>query len=193
MDSNKTFFDWAIEFIIDNFEGGFVDDPDDKGGTTKYGISLSFLKFHSLDLTKDGIINKDDIKSLTKEKAKEIYYKHFWLPIKGDELVKYDKWVALYILDTHINTGLGGKLLQKAINSTFGKKILIEDNIIGNHTLSMLFKSDLTLLRMYLLILRAKYYILITIKRPKNLKYLKGWINKRVLKFIDILRDKIMV
>lgn len=188
----REFFDWAIEFIIKNFEGGFVDDPDDRGGTTKYGISLSFLKAHQLDLTDDGIVDEEDIKQLTFEKAKEIYYKYFWLKIKGDELVKFDKWIALFILDTQINTGLGGKILQRAINSTLGKRVLVIDNIIGFHTLSIIRKCDTFLLRMYLLMHRVKYYIIITIRRPKNLKYLRGWINNRVFKYIDIIRDKIV-
>ena len=36
-------FEEAFEDLL-GIEGGFVDDPVDRGGTTKYGISLRFLK-----------------------------------------------------------------------------------------------------------------------------------------------------
>jgi len=35
-------------------EGGFVDDPDDPGGATQYGVSLATLRRLGIDLTGDG-------------------------------------------------------------------------------------------------------------------------------------------
>ena len=50
-------------------EGGYVNDPDDPGGETKYGIS----KRAHPDV---------DIASLTPESAAEIYKDYYWLPAK---------------------------------------------------------------------------------------------------------------
>ena len=58
-------FDKAMNFV-GLMEGGYVNDPIDKGGETKYGISKR--SYPNLD-----------IKNLTKEQAREIYYKDFWL------------------------------------------------------------------------------------------------------------------
>jgi len=181
----KTFGDY-IRYIINNFEGGFVDDPDDRGGTTKYGISLSFLKYHHLDLTGDGIANEEDIKSLKKADAIEIYRVYFWEKIKGEELNKIDHWIALFVLDTHINTGMGGAILQRAINDFYKKRVLRVDNLIGTKTLSALRQANLQMVRLYLLKHRELYYVNITKNRPKNIKYLMGWSN-RVFKFIDLI------
>ena len=35
-------------------EGGYVDDPDDPGGATKYGVTLATMKRLGIDLTGDG-------------------------------------------------------------------------------------------------------------------------------------------
>ena len=55
----------AVNDLIDNWEGGYVDDPQDPGGETKYGISKRSYP-------------NEDIKNLTRDKAIEIYYRDFW-------------------------------------------------------------------------------------------------------------------
>lgn len=68
--------------IILKHEGGLTDDPYDRGGITNYGISLKFAQSTKdkelLDIDKDGDIDREDIKKLTKERAIEVYKKHFW-------------------------------------------------------------------------------------------------------------------
>jgi lysozyme family protein len=80
-----------IMTIIFTFEGGYVNDPDDPGGETKYGISKKAFP-------------KEDIKALTKERAKEIYHKLYWDAIKGDDLP--DR-IDACMMDTAVNTGVG--------------------------------------------------------------------------------------
>ena len=55
----------AVDDLIDNWEGGYVSDPDDPGGETKFGVS----KRSYPDL---------DIKALTRDEAIAIYYRDFW-------------------------------------------------------------------------------------------------------------------
>ena len=54
-------------------EGGYVNDPDDPGGETKYGISKKAYP-------------KVDIKHLTLDDAVEIYKNDYWLPAKVEQL-----------------------------------------------------------------------------------------------------------
>jgi len=54
-------------------EGGYVDDPTDRGGETKYGISKR--SYPQLD-----------IKNLTLEQALEIYRKDYWKPSRVEKL-----------------------------------------------------------------------------------------------------------
>ncbi|MFZ0945686.1 MAG: glycosyl hydrolase 108 family protein [Syntrophobacteraceae bacterium] len=59
----------AVDDLIDNREGGYVFDPDDPGGMTKYGISARSYP-------------TVDIKGLTRDDASAIYYRDFWQKYK---------------------------------------------------------------------------------------------------------------
>ena len=63
-------FDKAFEFTI-GVEGGYVNDPSDPGGETKFGVSKK--SYPNLD-----------IKNLTITQAKEIYYKDYWIVNQND-------------------------------------------------------------------------------------------------------------
>jgi len=63
-------------------EAGYVNDPDDPGGETNWGISKR--SYPHLD-----------IRNLTREAAIQIYWDDFWLPIHGDELPTIAAYQAL--------------------------------------------------------------------------------------------------
>lgn len=90
-------WDVSVGFVL-QMEGGYVNDPNDPGGETNYGISKR--SYPNLD-----------IKNLTVDQAKEIYYKDFWLPARCDKL---SAPLALVVLDAAVNMGLGAaaSLLQ---------------------------------------------------------------------------------
>ena len=50
-------------------EGGFVNDPDDPGGATKYGVTIGTLRRLGIDLNGDGRTGTDDLKLLTRAQA----------------------------------------------------------------------------------------------------------------------------
>lgn len=106
-------FDRAITLLLKH-EGGYVNDPRDPGGETKYGI------------TKRTYPN-EDIKNLTPERAKEIYRKDFWEPIRGDEL-PFD--VAFNLLDGAVNSGVSQSVrwMQRAAE-------IADDGVIGDETM----------------------------------------------------------
>jgi lysozyme family protein len=93
----NTFFDRLIDH-----EGGYVNDPKDAGGETKWGISKR--SYPHLD-----------IKSLTRDDAKQIYYDDFWLHIDADNL--YDG-VAWQLFDFSVNSGIQTAIraFQRALN-----------------------------------------------------------------------------
>lgn len=94
-------FNKYIDRVLGN-EGGYVWDVRDPGGETKWGISKRTYP----DL---------DIKSLTKEDAKKIYYRDFWQRINGDELPDA---ISYQVLDAAVNHGVGNaiRMLQRALN-----------------------------------------------------------------------------
>lgn len=60
-----------VETLIDDIirrEGGYVDDPQDLGGATKYGITQGTLAGYRRNL-----VTKKDVEALTEAEAREIY------------------------------------------------------------------------------------------------------------------------
>jgi lysozyme family protein len=93
-------FDDAIKVIL-RHEGGYVNDPDDLGGETNFGIT----KRRYPDL---------DIKNLTKERAIELYRRDFWNRYGMD---KFPESVRLAHFDMTVNAGPGNstRVLQRAL------------------------------------------------------------------------------
>lgn len=71
-------------------EGGYKNDPYDPGGETKWGVSKRAYPHL-------------DIKNLTREAAKDIYYKDFWLAIDAEDL---PDGVTYQLFDFAINSGI---------------------------------------------------------------------------------------
>lgn len=104
-------FDKAFAMII-SAEGGYVNNPTDPGGETKFGISKKSYP-------------TVDIKNLTLEGAKAIYLRDFWQATHGDEL----PWpLSLFVFDAAVNQGLPAAvaLLQKSLgvaqDGSFGSR-----------------------------------------------------------------------
>ena len=154
-------FDKAILHSL-KWEGGYVNDPSDSGGETKYGISKR--SFPDVD-----------IKNLTLDEAKNIYLKNYWNPLYTQ--IK-DESLAIKLFDLGINLGVAKAviLLQSAIYDF--EPINKIDGKFGKITLELTNKySDLDLYDAYISKVEL-YYRHITVKSPKNLKFLKGWLNR---------------
>lgn len=95
-------FDDVFDRLIGH-EGGYINDPNDAGGETNWGISKR--SYPNLN-----------IKSLTRDQAKEIYRRDFWERINGDKL--YDG-VAFQVLDFAVNSGIETAVrgLQRAVGA----------------------------------------------------------------------------
>jgi lysozyme family protein len=59
-------------------EGGYVNDPDDPGGATNYGVTVGTMKSLGLDLNKDGRVDANDVKMLTRAQAQQIFVEHYF-------------------------------------------------------------------------------------------------------------------
>lgn len=181
-------------------EGGFVDDPRDRGGTTKFGISLRFLKaegaldedhdgFADFDLDLDGDIDGQDIRALSRGDAVYLYHRCFWLRLDADRFA-FPLGEAMF--DQAVNGGLvaSRKLLQRAINACYrrdppnGLPPLAEDGMIGPATRcaceAVLQHGALgmqALLAEYRAAARARYRA-IAASDPSQSRFLKGWLRR---------------
>lgn len=150
-------FENVIDKVLVN-EGGYVNDPKDRGGETKFGISKRAYP-------------NVDIKNLTIDEAKAIYKKDYWDKIKGDEIK--DELVAYEIFDTAVNMGVrtSSKLVQMVVGSH-------PDGIIGPKTLEKINNMDVELLVSKFRLSKIARYVYLVKKRPANRKFLLGWINR---------------
>lgn len=150
---------------------GYVDDPNDAGGETKYGIAKNANP--SLD-----------IKNLKWADAKEVYFNHYWLAGSCD---KMPGRVASLHFDGCVNNGVGAasKFLQRAVS-------VDDDGNIGPHTLDAINNGDEYAICQAICDQRIDYYNRIVARKPDQKKYLTGWLRRinEMLKFTtDQSRD----
>lgn len=162
-------FDNAFKKTL-GLEGGYVNDPLDAGGETKYGIS----KRAHPDI---------DIKNLTIEQAKEIYREKYWNPLKLDEV--QNPLISEEIFDTAVNMGKGAaaRIAQQALN--FLGEGLTEDGVIGTYTINAInrwAKKDEAALFICLNGFQFIRYAHIIQKMPDKIRFSRGW-TKRIQQY----------
>lgn len=147
---------------------GYVDDPDDAGGETKYGIAKNANP-------------SVDIKNLKWADAKEIYFNHYWVAGSCDKLLGR---IAALHFDGCVNNGIRGasKFLQRAVS-------VDDDGNIGPHTLSVVNKCDPFTVCQSICDQRIEYYNHIVAKKPEQVKYLKGWL-RRISEMLAFTTDQ---
>ncbi|EXW51657.1 glycosyl hydrolase 108 family protein [Acinetobacter baumannii 44467_9] len=101
-----------IEQYLDELikrEGGYVNNPADRGGETKYGITEAVARTNGF---------KGNMKDLPLDVAKAIYKKQYWTDPRFDQVNVISSLVAEELLDTGVNcgTGFAKPLLQRALN-----------------------------------------------------------------------------
>ena len=150
-------FDSAVKHIL-QFEGGYVNDPDDAGGETNFGISKRSYP-------------DEDIAGLTIDHAKDIYRRDYWDAVRADELPEY---IRLSVFDMAVNMGTKAavRILQKSVGAGV-------DGAIGPKTIAaanrIVSGADVDILTH-----RMEYYVDIVERKPTQIKYLKGWLRRAI-------------
>lgn len=136
---------------------GYVNDPADPGGETKYGIAKN--------------ANPDvNILTLGLNEAMEIYYNRYWLAGKCDKM--YYPLTVLHF-DGCVNHGIGNasKFLQRAVG-------VIDDGQIGPGTLRALEGADQQAVINNVIQQRENFYRKIVDRKPTSQKFLNGWLRR---------------
>lgn len=172
-------FQTAMAFTRE-WEGGFVNDPIDPGGATKYGISLRFLR--SLepklgDIDGDVDVDADDIMSLSPEKAVTIYRSEFWDKMGLD---RFKPVISVPVFDTAVNMGRSRavKILQETLSS-FGLMVAA-DGVIGHQTIYAAEQAKPEAFADRFCMERMATYVRIVKASPALSRFFYGWANRTV-------------
>lgn len=109
-------FRYSIPLVLKH-EGGFVNDPDDVGGATNKGITLTtFRKYVKPKAT------IDDLRKLTDEQAIDVYKQHYWDACRCDML---PAGVDHAVFDFAVNSGTGRakEFLQSVVDTPVDRRI----------------------------------------------------------------------
>ncbi len=165
-------------------EGGYVNDPDDPGGATKYGVTLGTMKRLGLDLTGDGRINRRDVRALTRAQAADIFKKQYF---EAPKIGMLPEPLQPSVYDMYVNAGANAvKILQRLLGE-FGFETLV-DGLIGPNTARMAalaYEAAPEFLVDAYGIARRNYYYNLADTRPALRKYARrrdggkgGWITR---------------
>lgn len=156
-------FDRQIGATLE-FEGGYVNDPDDPGGETNLGISKR--SYPDLNIAK-----------LTRNQAVAIYLRDYF---KVPGFDKLPDSIGGKVFDLGVNMGprTAVKLLQRAINHGSGTLAVVVDGKLGPLTLRAcdLVPGEALLAR--LRIEATHHYQEIAAANPVMRKYLRGWLRR---------------
>ena len=161
MDRFEKIFDYLLKV-----EGGYSNDKHDKGGKTKYGITEEDARDFGY---------KGDMQDLTKDFAKNIYLKKYYLGNKLDKVI--NNKVALSVCDFIVNGGVwGAKKAQAALNE-LGFDLRV-DGILGEKSLAALNEVDENKFLEKYHDLQRRYYRVLAVNKPSQKKFLTGWLNR---------------
>lgn len=163
--TSQNFSDQVLEVI--KREGGFVNHPADRGGATKYGITITTLQEWR---KKD--VSIGDVGSLTVEEASEIYISNYYKKPGFSNFKDSKLQILLFDTAVHSGTAAATKMLQRAV----GVK---DDGIIGAITIQTVnLVPDSGLLRRKFLGQRFRYIGNILTKDHEQAVFAAGWINR---------------
>lgn len=172
-----------INDIIE-IEGGYVNDPNDSGGETNFGITIDVARRYGYN---------GPMRDLPRALAFTIYSDEYWYKPRLDEIALMSPEIAEELADTGINMGVGraGKFLQRSLNVLNNRQKyyndIVVDGAIGNGTIGALRayldkrgkRGEKVLYRM-LNSLQGAFYVTLAERREKDESFVYGWYENRV-------------
>jgi lysozyme family protein len=155
-------FDTALEKTL-AFEGGYANNPADRGGETNHGITQRVYDAYRKTTGQ----NARSVREIDDNEVREIYRTDYWNPCNCDALPAE---LAYAVFDMAVNSGVwNAKIaLQHAVH-------VRPDGVIGPQTVEAA-KDPGALLAF--LKERAGYVVEILQTRPSQLVFAHGWINR---------------
>lgn len=111
-------------------EGGYVNDPDDPGGATKYGVTIHTMRRLGLDLTGDGKVSTQDVKKLTQAQAVEIFVTRYF---EAPRIGMLPEALHATVFDMYVNAGGNAVRILQRLLRDMGLDVAV-DGAIGPQT-----------------------------------------------------------
>ncbi|MDD9923938.1 MAG: holin-associated N-acetylmuramidase [Boseongicola sp.] len=171
-------------------EGGYVNDRDDPGGATKYGVTVHTMRRLGLDLNQDGRIDASDVQSLSKSQAKRIFIDHYF---HAPRIADLPTPLHATVFDMRVNAGGWAVRILQRLTTKMGFPAR-DDGVIGPQTLEAVRRAVRAapnhIVDAYG-IERRNYYYSLADRRPSSRKFARrsdggkgGWI-RRAEEFIS--------
>ncbi|MFJ1597239.1 glycoside hydrolase family 108 protein [Streptomyces sp. NPDC088261] len=178
-----TAFDKAFEVTVSLY-GGSSNHAADRGGATNYGITEAVARENGYT----GAMG-----DLPLEKAKEIYQRRYWSPLRLDGVAGASEPIALKLFDIAVNMGGGtaAQFLQRVLNVLNRQQAdypdMTVDGAIGPKTVSAFTtfmtkrtaEGEMAVLKA-LTSLQGARYIELAENREQNEAFVFGWLVNRV-------------
>lgn len=165
-------------------EGGFVNDPDDPGGATNHGVTISTLRRLGIDVTRDGRVDVADVRALTRAQAVEIYLEHYF---RRPGIGGLPEVVQPSVFDMYVNAGAQAVVILQRLVSDIGFPC-DADGVIGPQTIraaALAYQAAPAHLADAYGIARRNFYYALADRRPASRKYARardggkgGWITR---------------
>ncbi|MCI2245421.1 N-acetylmuramidase [Xanthomonas sp. PPL568] len=167
-------FDLYLPQLL-RFEGGFVDDPDNPGGATNYGISLATFQRDAQALLGEAP-TLQALRALTVQQAAAIYKRAYWDRIGADQIAS--QTLAELVFDFYVDAGnVAIELLQRILQQ-LGATQLVIDGEMGPTTLAALATADAAQVYAQYRQQRIAYYQRLVAERPADAEFLAGWLRR---------------
>ncbi len=167
-----------ISSVILQHEGGYVNDPNDRGGETNMGITIATWRAYAP--SDPGIeATTNTLRNMTKEQAEIIYYNHYWEP-KGFCKLETIK-IALMLYDWTITSGRAVTQVRKMLHNEYNINLVVSNTMDDDmiHCINAIEDQEQLLSR--IAEVRKEYYRSLTITNGEpntQVRFLTGWINR---------------
>jgi len=165
-------------------EGGFVNDPDDPGGATKYGVTLHTMRRLGLDLTGDRKVGADDVRALARAQAVDIFITHYF---ERPGIAGLPPALQPSLFDMYVNAGGNAVNILQQLLRDMGFDVQV-DGVIGPQTAGAAQQAaipDAVALRDAYGVARRNYYFRLADRRVASRKFARtraggkgGWIRR---------------
>ena len=152
-------------------EGGYVDHLADRGGPTKYGITL-----YTLADWRGGTATAEDVRGLTEHEARQIYRRLYVERPGFDRIADHDLQALLVDYAVHSGPRRAVQALQRVVGTH-------PDGVLGPQTLAGVDRVGADLVRRLVLRIRGEWIAGILQHQPEQRVFAAGWV-RRLMEFV---------